>query len=201
MNSTLTEIEQDAFVEIIHIGLSKAADALSLMTKERVLIRCVDMIDPQEVFNEKGSDLIMLVTDLKGDVEGSGYFIVNEEEAKYLTDKIFGLNMDAKKFELSEVHKGLLLELDNIISAAVITQLSDLLGINVYGDVPRIDSGMSKGRVDQLLQEFVPLFFKTKFRIEQTTFNPGFYWFLKPNVIFKLQKLINNIPHSKGIKL
>jgi len=200
MKPSLSEIEQDAFVEIINIGLSKAADALSLMIKERVLIRCIEVMGPIEVFNEMGNDRIKLVTDLRGDVEGSCYFIVTESEAQYLTSKTFGADNASKKFELTELNEGFLLELDNIISAAVITQLSDLLGVNIFGDVPRIESGISQQGIDRMLREFTPLFFKTQFRTEQTTFNPGFYWFLKPNVITEMKNLIDNIAHSKKIK-
>lgn len=201
MNSSLTEIEQDAFVEIINIGLSKAADALSIMIKEQVLIRCIDVMSPTEVFDQLGNDRIKLATNLRGDVEGSCYFIVTESEAQYLTSKTFGTDNESEKFELTELNEGFLLELDNIISAAVITQLSDILGVNIFGDVPRIETGISQQEIDRMLREFTPLFFKTQFRTEQTTFNPGFYWFLKPNVITELKNLIDNGAFSNKSKL
>jgi len=197
INSSLNDLEQDGFVEIINIGLSKAADALSMIIKERVLIKCIEVMSPLEVFNEMGNDSIKLVTDLKGDVEGSCYFVISESEADYLTRKTVSANSEPGKFELNELNKGFLLELDNIISAAVITQLADIMKLNVFGDVPRIEPGISQEEMDQMLVKFSPLFFKTQFRTEEATFNPGFYWFLKPSVIADLKGVINNNINSK----
>lgn len=190
MNSTLSTIEQDAFMEVVNIGLSKAADALAVMLNEKVLIKCVEMIRPVQVLEGIDEDHLNIVTNIRGDINGTCCFVFTKNDALYLTSKIIPNGNTNNHFVMNKTNKEFLLELDNIISASVTTQLADLLHINIYGDVPMMEPWNTYKNMDLLLEKYHPLFFKTRFRTEDTTFTPGFYWFLEPIIIENIKNLL-----------
>ena len=67
-----------------------------------------------------------------GDISGKSYLIFNQEE----TEEVF------RVLQTSVVNNDLkdafLKEIDNIISASVISELANALGIEIYGDVPHL---------------------------------------------------------------
>lgn len=78
-------------------------------------------------------NLYILVTQIIGELAGKSYLILNEEQS----DRLTMLAGHTASVQIDEPMKeALLVEIDNIISAAVISELSEALQVEIYGDVP-----------------------------------------------------------------
>lgn len=187
----LNNLDTDAIKEIVNIGLAKAADALAMIINEKVLIKCVELKSPGDVFSGIDNDQIYLSTEINGDIKGVCYFIISKHDAAFLVGKALPNSASDEPFVIDEMNEGFLLELDNIISAAVTTQLANLLQMNIFGDVPKLNKWDTLNSRDPLYDKFKPLFLKTEFQIQSVTFSPGFYWFLEPKIMTKIREIVD----------
>lgn len=182
MNNTLTLIEEDAFMEIINIGLSKSADAMSLMLNENVFIKCVQRAEVAEAFKSIKDDSFQIINEINGDVNGVCCFVFTKKDAMYLTRNNRIEKLAIEEYNLNKQDEAFLIELDNIIVAAVTTQIANFLQININRDIPRLGQWNSPQNLDRLLKKYDPLFFKTRFRTSDVTTTPGFYWFIESSI-------------------
>ena len=83
-------------------------------------------------FIDHGSDYLV-TTEIFGDVTGKSYLFLTEDEFQILT-AIIPQSPDPKV----DFKKEFLKEVDNILSASVITRLANELRVKMYGDVPRL---------------------------------------------------------------
>lgn len=79
-----------------------------------------------------GSDLTLFKTEIIGDVFGKSYWLVDNHARKYIT------NTDNNNQVSIDFSYEMLREVDNIISAALISQLSNRFSLEIYGDVPEL---------------------------------------------------------------
>jgi chemotaxis protein CheY-P-specific phosphatase CheC len=86
----------------------------------------------------KSAPCTMVATEVFGDLMGKSYFVLDEAEFDWLTKVVKAKDDETLKL----MRKEFLKELDNIISAAVITKLSNELKLKIYGDVPILYSPM-----------------------------------------------------------
>ena len=136
----LSEYELDITKELVSIALANAADAFSKMASERVLVQQFELTigspDARTVLPDglQGS-LHVLTTEVKGNLEGKSYLIFNQSDTKRIC-QVFAPKQPAYTGEgLGELEEALLLELDNILSGTVITQLSNCLDTFIYDGV------------------------------------------------------------------
>lgn len=80
-------------------------------------------------FNE---NLTLLKTEIIGDIFGKSYWLIDEPASNYIT------NTDNNKQLDTNFSYEMLREVDNIISATLISQLSDNFSLKIYGDVPEL---------------------------------------------------------------
>ncbi|MBY0426214.1 MAG: hypothetical protein K2Q22_11300, partial [Cytophagales bacterium] len=81
------------------------------------------------------------------------------------------------------LNEAFLLEIDNIISASVITELSNALNLRIYGDVPKLFKVNSKELIDFMsskIEKHDPssmIFGNTTFQFDkQDSVHPQFIW-------------------------
>ncbi|MBL4648557.1 MAG: hypothetical protein JKY03_02420, partial [Aureispira sp.] len=87
----------------------------------------------------------------------------------------------------------ILLEVDNIIAAAVITQFANLLNRKMHGAVPElstIDSSSFETVIQKRLDDQSHVInFKTNFSAKEKSFSPMFLWFMNKSFIDDIKKL------------
>jgi hypothetical protein len=84
---------------------------------------------------EKKIPATLLSTDVFGEWVGKSYLIIDQLEFEWLTR-----NIKVKELKMQElIGMEFLKELDNIISAAVISKVSDSFNTKIYGDIPIIE--------------------------------------------------------------
>ncbi|WP_375581076.1 hypothetical protein ABWH96_08755 [Marivirga tractuosa] len=126
--------------EIFLKGYEKASQSFSSLSGEKVSIKNF------ELFFGEAPDLLrkiiktknpsVLITDIIGDAKGKSYLVFSEKDAQavpeMLIQKMKSLQSNPDFAEI------ILKEVDNMVSAAVITELSNQLDLKIYGDVPKM---------------------------------------------------------------
>lgn len=80
-------------------------------------------------------ELTVLLTPMIGKLSGKSYFIMDPHDAETLCNWISRGSVSKMNLRMTEAF---FKELDNILSAAAITQLSNTLNQEIYGDVPEL---------------------------------------------------------------
>lgn len=127
--------------EAFEAGYSNAANSLSLMVNDKVCYETgyqashqTGLLNNLSIYphdQDQHESLILLTTEIFGDVFGKSYLFLSQSDYDSLTQNI-GQSKDPK----INFHHEFLKEVDNILSAAVITKLSNKLKTKMYGDIP-----------------------------------------------------------------
>ena len=138
-------------------GFSNAARALSQIIQENVYCNSFHharnssetdrLIDT--AFIKPGNSQVLVTTEVFGEVSGKSYLLLDEQEFEILTNGITSGNSSHTEIKIEFIK-----ELDNILSAAVITKLSNHLGLKMYGNIPRWVGRLESGIVDLIRNDF-----------------------------------------------
>lgn len=114
---------------------------------------------------------IICETALLGNLPGRSFLIFTREESEVIT----------RSFADVKIKDAMLKEVDNILSATVITHLADEFDIELYGDVPALNR-ITPGAATNLINNYIPngrlsLVCSATFHgKEDRTFAPLFVW-------------------------
>lgn len=205
----LNNIETDVAKEIINIGLGKAADSLSFFAQQKVIIRNSELIlknisDANNLSKKEGNNIHVLTTTIIGELTGVCYLIFNEQEV----DKLLKISLPASMLEDEKqkmmMSEEILKEADNIISASVITQFSNLLNLNMHGSVPKLDV-MPQDKIQPFMlsgasesEYFLQI--SARFHTEEVDFSPEFIWFLNNKFVEGIKRFVKDEPYLEKLK-
>lgn len=199
---SLSDYEFDITRELINIALANAADAFSKLAQERVLIKGFNLcfLEKEEYYkvleSENKSLFYILSTDIKGKLDGKSYLLFNDDDTRKIF-KVFAPNhIEISETGLNEFQQAVLLEIDNILTAAFITQLSNILNLFTYGDVPKI-LACSKEKTleyfEQNIKDFdIVLNIHAKFESSDTKMSPSYIWYFKSEFLYAIKNLITD---------
>ena len=183
----LNNTELNAAKLIINQGFSKAAESLSFFMKEKIrfneLSFSVNKVEKEINFTAKqGQNIHLLITNVIGELKGVCFLIFSEEEANKLRQTALPKEVLENPAMMSEMSDAIMLEVDNIISASVITQFSNILQHKIYGGVPELKKLNSKQLSEYISGNFEQdayfINFKTQLASSSLNFNPEFVWLL-----------------------
>lgn len=187
---------------MVQSGHYQAAASFSSMTGQKVTCnQPVLQVWPNPVkapdINKGAGPLTVVTTDIMGDMKGKSYLILNERECDQVYDFCTGKGYEKQTgVPRAEVLK----ELDNILSAAVITEFSNRLGITVYGDVPHIFT-MGKKDIQTMVQnDFNEGLGQYPFIVTDVTFNLGGVKNCAPRLVWKLGDPFYSLVHKNAQK-
>ena len=148
----ITQQYFDVLKELGNIGAGNATTALAQ------LINCkVDMKVPQVRllnFNELGAllggeetILVSIYLQVEGDVEGSMMFVLSEDSALHLVNKLMSGMLGVPEKPIEECHFGemecsAMKEVGNIITGAYLNALSSLTNMKIFPSVPQLGIDM-----------------------------------------------------------
>lgn len=195
MMKNIPETELNPAKEIIGRGLKKSAEAFSFFMKEPIdhkdpLLSADGVRDFLKIFpaDEK---LYVLSTELKGEFTGICFLVLSPDEGETLANISFGESMKKNAERFQTMKEALLLEVDNIISATVVTQLSEILSYQVFGGVPRL-SLMNRTEFETTAVKYhndkFPLTCNTGFRSQSGHFTPEFCWIFDTEFLNAVKK-------------
>jgi len=196
----LTENEIVEAKRVIAAGLVKAAESLSFFMNEKVTLKPLDGEENMDIpgpLGKKGQENIhLMITKVIGDIKGVCWLIFSEEEANILRSTALPADMLSNPEIMAEMSDGIMLEVDNIISASVITQFSNMLKVKIHGGVPHLIKlnyeEMTKLLDDERENEKYFINFKTSFESSIANFNPEFLWLFNDDFLESIKKIAEN---------
>jgi chemotaxis protein CheY-P-specific phosphatase CheC len=184
---------ENFIIHIMNNGFTRAAHSFSSLIGKPVRITSSPSVlirhDSDFVcFSEEKGDLIVLTTQIIGSITGKSFLIFSEEESREIFKSLNGND---------HLKEAFLMEIDNIISASVISELSNGLAIEVYGDVPQLIRMHSRQ-----LQDFIAGEIKKEDPSSMILSNTTFHFEkgdrVHPQFIWKLSsKVFDIIPQEK----
>ena len=195
------KIELDLTKELINVGLEKAAQSMAFFTKEKVSIKSTDVqIQPlssiKSLLSKEGNtEITLLTTEIMGDLGGVCYLIFSKAEVDRILEISLPESILNDKDKLAVMGDAILLEMDNIIVASVVTQLANFLNYQMYGNVPVLSRTMPNG-FTQIFEsankntDFF-LYFKSEFSTEGLDINPDFIWLLDDKFVDGVKAVID----------
>ena len=184
--------------KIVRKGLLKAAESLSFFMKEQVGINELDFqINNQIQCPVKtGSNIHLLTTEIVGELPGVCYLVFSEDEANKLRDIALSVEIKNNPALIAEMNDAIMLEVDNIISASVITEFSNIFKHKIYGNVPSLKlvdgdelQDLVNGKHDK---DVFVINFKTQFMASNTNFCPDFVWLFDHKFLNSIKGVARN---------
>lgn len=161
----MTELERDIIREILNIGLARAADSFAVIAQERVLLEVpnIDLLISDDILRrirDYQSKHVPIQSDIRGDFNGTTMMFFSGQHIQRLSRVCLRLKTD-ESLEVNELQESLLLEISNIITGALVTQLANILKANIYGAPPTAPHGDIAETMQTLLpqQQLQPLIF------------------------------------------
>jgi chemotaxis protein CheY-P-specific phosphatase CheC len=186
---------EDFVAQLMKRGFERAANSFSRMMNIKVSgastkTRVIPSKNEGEYVVQEVGEVYVLTTSLIGQLSGKSYLILSQQECHEIYQTLFpNRKMDEVMLE------AILLELDNIISAAVVSELVDALQIEVFGDVPalkRINSDRLKEFLAGDYKKEEPssiIISSTSFILgDRNKISPQFIWKLSPKIFEMIQE-------------
>ena len=122
--------------------------------------------------------------------------IFSAKEAQVLQQAALPPEVLADETMAKTMGEAILLEVDNIIAAAVITQLANLLQRQLHGAVPELKI-LSATELEQFVQHRLSkrvhvLNFRANFKTADGAFAPAFLWFVQEPMLNAIRQLTRN---------
>lgn len=162
---------------VLNAALSHSASVFSKFLSRNVKFSISGINDSINPLTKVAcSSLKVAVSDLKGDLKGRSYLVLNQQDCKNLFETCLPLDFQNNE----EMQDAILMELDNILTAAVVTNLSDVLKINSYAYVPALSVMASSKLTEHIENDHRNHCFlvtiKTSFEVDNVALNPLFIW-------------------------
>ncbi|MDQ2771155.1 MAG: chemotaxis protein CheC [Bacteroidota bacterium] len=165
MNVSMTELERDIIREILNIGLARAADSFAVIAKERVLLEVpsIDLLMSEDIMakvRDYQARNVTIQSDIRGDFNGTTLMFFSGQHVQRLSRVCLRYD-SSETLQVNELQESLLLEISNIITGALVTQLANILKANIYGAPPTAPHGDIAESMQNLVpeQQLQPLIF------------------------------------------
>ena len=196
MTDSLSPAETQQLQHLLGQGYARAAASFATLAgqpvrSEAVWLSLAQSFDLAQLESLDAGPLTVLTTHLQGELTGKSLLILSQAECETLWqmqgfDKAYGAQ--------HPLWQPLLLEVDNILSAAVITHFANVLGKKMYGGVPTLHEGRRPQllaalaeNTDQPDTESCFLFSNARLVFENNALmNPYFIWRLPQTFLREL---------------
>ena len=202
-------VQNDILKELFNISLSKAADSLSFFIRNKIFIKDLqlDSDNPSniELISEQFNDAnVVLKTSIKGEFTAETYLLFSDQDITNFFKVAHPINPDAKLED--ELSREFLLEVDNILTASVVTELSNILDIGIYGDVPQLvtDTQAIKQQLSSDPESVRCLQVIARYVSDGLVIEPRFIWFIDRVFLERMRVYAEdqeNIMASKSLRV
>ncbi|WP_426059945.1 chemotaxis protein CheC [Hymenobacter sp. B1770] len=156
MDLSMTDLERDIIREILNIGLARAADSFAVIAQERVLLEVpnIDLLDSDDILvriRDYQAKHVPIQSDIRGDFNGTTLMFFSGQHIQRLSRVCLRMQT-SETLEVNELQESLLLEISNIITGALVTQLANILKANIYGAPPTAP----RGDIAEIMQSLLP---------------------------------------------
>jgi chemotaxis protein CheY-P-specific phosphatase CheC len=197
MFTSLSEDEERFANRILKGGIALANLSLGKIIQSPTLIKMIswglnELDNLNFNPNHNGSTIVMR-TQLYGKIEGVNYLIFSREELEALFRACLPEEIVKETSGKSEIMKeGLLSELSNVMVSSVITELADMLGVEMFGTIP-IAHEVPSTEVDEFIRKNSGNFdsmlhIQTSFKGKVLDIMPHFIWILHQDFLSAIKK-------------
>ncbi|AII54201.1 hypothetical protein N008_19710 [Hymenobacter sp. APR13] len=149
-------MERDVVREILNIGLARAADSFAVIAQEKVLLEVpsLDLMPGNGILDmvrEIQKTNVPILSDIRGDFNGTTLMFFSGQHVQRLSKVCLRMNTPAST-QIDEMQESLLLEISNIITGALVTQLANILKAQIYGAPPSAPRGDMAESLHNLLE-------------------------------------------------
>ncbi len=144
----VTENYFDVLREIGNIGAGNAMTALSQMLQCKVdmqvpQVKLLEFKDVGALMGGEEQIMVGIYLAVEGDITGSIMFLVKQDSAKHLVDKIMMGMGGSEGPGLNEMELSAMKEVSNIITGAYLNSLSALTNLKIYPSPPELAVDMA----------------------------------------------------------
>ena len=184
--------------QIFYEALDNAALSMQMIIGSKINISRVDFSfhkeDGKSIYTEKkGLNVHVLRTDVIGNYSGTCFLLLDTSDVDAIHNKCLPKKIIEKDDIRSRGLKGgILREIDNMVSAAMVTVFANHLDSMIYGDVPQLTVLRSNNANSHIDAEVKENNFKNGFRallqVEGLDITLDFIWFFEERFFNKLLK-------------
>lgn len=191
-------MEMEAATNLISGGLSMAKSSMEQVLQSPIDLKKIDYStdgqDPLHFSSKMGSKLHLIKTELKGQLTGSCFLILSEAEVNTINATCLPKEILSDNSEESEMMKmAFLKEIDNMIAAAVVTEFSNILDLELFGDVPMaylLEENEVKEHLAAEAANFKSIIhFKAIFHGKELDIAPDFIWMFSDKFVDKIKNI------------
>lgn len=194
----INHLEAELLEELVESALKKSADAMEKMLKIRIKSNLLDFgmgrLRSISGFDELGRFKVHLVkVQLKGEVGGAFYFVINAHEVDLINQVCMpeGMRINGTVSENKLMKHGFMSEIENMIAALSIGEISEFLGVQLLSEVPEVMILQGK-EVNQFLlnEDFnrsTAFYVKSELTGVVVNISPFFLWMLDESFLEKLR--------------
>ncbi|MEM9325113.1 MAG: hypothetical protein AAGA85_05640 [Bacteroidota bacterium] len=191
--------EMEVATKLIFDGLSMAKASMEQILQSPITIKKIDYSDENKelpTFDANAAQEVHLIrTELIGDLKGISHLIFTEDDVHRICAACLPGNVLEDDSPESQMMKmGFLTEIDNMVAAAVITEFSNFLGLDIFGHVPSLHVMKSNEVNDYLAKESTDIdsiiHFKAIFHGAELDISPDFVWIFQNELVEKIKQLV-----------
>jgi gamma-glutamylcyclotransferase (GGCT)/AIG2-like uncharacterized protein YtfP/chemotaxis protein CheY-P-specific phosphatase CheC len=178
---------------LINIALAHAAIAFEKLLKQRIRLHCASLYGSNNthLLNQlplpDGDNLLLYTTNVMGEISGISHLIFSVEDTSEIVKKCMPSAVGSR-----EMTEALLAEIDNILSASVVTQLANMLGKHMLGLVPKMRLTNREGIIHLMQSDMNAngfcLLLSTTFVMDDLRLQPVFVWFFEDDFAVYLRQ-------------
>lgn len=197
VSKKLSQHELELVKELVLESLEKASESMTQMLKIRIKAELHDFgngfASALSDFDQLGRFKVHVVkVKFGGEINGAFYFLINDHEVDLINRVCLPAELTSdKRMENKLMKHGFMMEIENLIAALSLKEISEFLGVQSIGGVPDVQVIKGDKVNDYLYQE--NLFYNTAFFVESTLGSkaveiaPYFIWMLDQMFIDKLR--------------
>jgi chemotaxis protein CheY-P-specific phosphatase CheC len=198
MDALLKNKEHELMHEITLIALNHATAAMSQALKDDTFLKVFEEYPTFQLKDGEANthQYYALHTEMQGDFSADTYMLIDGQNEEKVCQKLLPPNL-LGQWEMREAS---LLELDNMLIAALVTIYSNLLKVQVYGHVPSLAKKTEEEIIKKLqkLSSESAYSFRAKFVAFHTRTELEILCVFKKNILPKIQSFNNKASENKS---
>lgn len=165
---------------LMNRALQNSAKALSTLIEDEVRPEGLEVRlstnKKKNIIFSNSDVLYHIASDIRGDISAESFLIFSQEDAEKLLQNI----KPSPEVKTTSMLEAILLEVANILTASVVTSLSNHLDVHAFGGVPQLHK-ITKDQTKEFIENtFSDVPFSFSFKIELASFHtqiyPEFLW-------------------------
>ena len=193
----LTYAEKQVIQQLMEAGYKKAAQSFSSIVKQAITLDalCFEISDTSAKlpFSYREGNTTLVITDIMGEAGGRSYLLLSDQECSAIQEALPPISDASQRNMMQEA---IIKEIDNILSAAVLTEFSNALDVHVFGGVPHLFTLPYMALKQKIQEDFSQadegyyLMTHTRFLLENARLQPQFFWRLSSDFLRHLEHYV-----------